>query len=322
MQLIDLTHAIQNGMMLYPGDPEIAIQEGLTHQRDYCHVDKLHLNSHVGTHIDAPFHFLPAGKPISAFPAENFLRRGVAIDLRRKQAHEIITAEDLRAAPLEPGCAAVLVTGWYRYFGTEEYYAHPYLSREAAELLVDRGVAIVAVDFLNVDRTFGEDWDAHQVLLGHETLIVENLNNTFALDFGKRYLFSFLPLKISGTDGSPIRAVAWETEPIEDRYCKVEIFLPESHFPALQQALQAVDAGHIGGYDCCLSYSPVMSCWRPLAGTTPYLGTQGEISREPEWKVEVTCKRENVDRTVEAIKAVHPYEEPVINVIPLYRTSF
>lgn len=44
-------------------------------------------------------------------------------------------------------------------------------------------------------------------------------------------------------------------------YCKLEIFIPESHFVALQQALQAVDAGHIGKYDCCLSYSRVTGCW-------------------------------------------------------------
>ena len=105
-------------------------------------------------------------------------------------------------------------------------------------------------------------------------------------------------------------------------YCKLEIFIPETHLDVLQKALWEVDAGHIGNYDCCLSYSRVIGCWRPLAGTTPYLGTRGEISSEPEIKVEVTCKTENVDRTVDAVKAVHPYEEPVINVIPLYRTSF
>ena len=109
---------------------------------------------------------------------------------------------------------------------------------------------------------------------------------------------------------------------MEFAYCKLEIFLPESHLPALQKALGEVDAGHIGNYDCCLSYSPVTGCWRPLAGTRPYLGIQGESSAEPELKVEVTCRTEQVDRTVAAVKAVHPYEEPVINVIPLYRTSF
>ena len=105
-------------------------------------------------------------------------------------------------------------------------------------------------------------------------------------------------------------------------YCKLEIFIPESHFAAQHKALQAVDVGHIGRYDYCLSYSRVIGCWHPLAGTDPYIGRENEISEEPELKVEVTCRTENADRTVEAVKTVHPYEEPVINVIPLYRTSF
>lgn len=104
--------------------------------------------------------------------------------------------------------------------------------------------------------------------------------------------------------------------------CKLEIFIPESHLEVLRTALQSVDAGHIGNYDSCLSYSRVIGCWRPLAGTNPYLGETNTISEEPELKVEVTCLRENVDKTLAAIKRVHPYEEPVINVIPLYRTGF
>ena len=106
------------------------------------------------------------------------------------------------------------------------------------------------------------------------------------------------------------------------QYCKLEIFIPETHLPALQKTLQAVDAGHIGNYDCCLSYSGVTSCWRPLEGTKPYHGTVGEISSEPELKVGVTCRIEQVNTVIEAVKRIHPYEEPVINAIPLYRTSF
>ena len=59
-------------------------------------------------------------------------------------------------------------------------------------------------------------------------------------------------------------------------YVKLEIFIPETHFPQLQKALQSVDAGHIGNYDSCLSYAPVMGTWRPLAGTHPYIGKQSE----------------------------------------------
>lgn len=108
---------------------------------------------------------------------------------------------------------------------------------------------------------------------------------------------------------------------MEFAYCKLEIFIPESRLGALQQALAEVDAGHIGAYDCCLSYHPVTGCWRPLDGTNPYLGTVGEICTAPELKVEVTCKTERVAQTIAAIKAVHPYEEPVINAIPLYQVG-
>ena len=69
------------------------------------------------------------------------------------------------------------------------------------------------------------------------------------------------------------------------------------------------------------SYSPVIGAWRPLAGTAPYLGRMGEVCHAPELKVEVTCRTDRVEETVAAVKRAHPYEEPVINVIPLYRTG-
>ncbi len=105
------------------------------------------------------------------------------------------------------------------------------------------------------------------------------------------------------------------------RCFKLEIFIPESHFSELRGALQSVDAGHIGNYDCCLSWSRVTGTWRPLAGTAPYIGRENEISEEEELKVEVTVREEKLDESLRAVKAVHPYEEPVINVIELYRAG-
>lgn len=105
------------------------------------------------------------------------------------------------------------------------------------------------------------------------------------------------------------------------KYCKLEIFIPETHISQLQKALQSVDAGHIGNYDSCMSCSKVTSYWRPLDGTSPYIGNVGEISCEPEGKVEVTVFTEKVDETIQVIKEVHPYEEPVINALPIYRTK-
>lgn len=102
---------------------------------------------------------------------------------------------------------------------------------------------------------------------------------------------------------------------------KLEIFLPESHFDAVREALWSVDAGHIGAYDRCMSWSRVHSCWRPLEGTDPFLGTPGEVCRAEELKIEVCCRGERLCETLAAIRAAHPYEEPVINVIPLAATG-
>ena len=108
---------------------------------------------------------------------------------------------------------------------------------------------------------------------------------------------------------------------MEFKYCKLEIFIPETKILELQKALQKVDAGHIGNYDSCMSVSQVTGYWRPLDGCDPYIGENGKISSEPEAKVEVTIYAEAVERTIQAITEVYPYEEPVINAIPIWKTK-
>ena len=102
---------------------------------------------------------------------------------------------------------------------------------------------------------------------------------------------------------------------------KLEIFVPESHFEEVCQALWSVDAGHIGSYDRCLSWSRVNSCWRPLEGTNPYDGVPGQLSRAEEVKIEVCCRGERLEETLAAVKGVHPYEGPVIYVLPVSGTG-
>ena len=98
---------------------------------------------------------------------------------------------------------------------------------------------------------------------------------------------------------------------------KLEIYIPETHLKELQGALLKVDAGHIGNYEGCLSYYRVSGTWRPLKGADPYNGEVGEISEGEETKVEVIIDADRTAETVAAVRRVHPYEEPVINLIPL-----
>lgn len=99
---------------------------------------------------------------------------------------------------------------------------------------------------------------------------------------------------------------------------KIETFIPEEYVKELRKNLNDIGALTIGGnYDNCMSVSKVTGSWRPLEGADPFEGTIGEICEEEECKVEFCCKREIVKKAVDIIKKVHPYEEPVINIIPM-----
>ena len=98
---------------------------------------------------------------------------------------------------------------------------------------------------------------------------------------------------------------------------KLEIFIPCSHLDALREALHSAGAGMMGNYDNVMGYSPVKGFFRPLPGACPYDGEIGVLTETDELKVEVCCETEALAKTVTAIRAVHPYEVPVINAISL-----
>ena len=98
---------------------------------------------------------------------------------------------------------------------------------------------------------------------------------------------------------------------------KLEIFIPCTHLEALREVLRSVGAGAVGHYDSAMSYSLVKGSWLPLPGANPYDGEIGVLTEADEYKVEVCCPRPILEQAVEAIRAVHPYETPVINAIPL-----
>jgi len=98
---------------------------------------------------------------------------------------------------------------------------------------------------------------------------------------------------------------------------KIEIFAPPEAEAALREALAQAGAGVIGDYDHCVTVTPVKGYFRPLPGSNPYSGTQGEISRVEEVKIEAVCRREQLAAVDAAVRKAHLYEEPVILYLPL-----
>jgi kynurenine formamidase len=105
-------------------------------------------------------------------------------------------------------------TGWEDHYGSERYFQHPYISEELARWLVARRVSAVGVDFLSADmphamRPPGYAGPAHNVLLGNEILVIENLANLKGLA-GRRLRVFALPIHVKGADGAPARIIALE----------------------------------------------------------------------------------------------------------------
>jgi len=103
---------------------------------------------------------------------------------------------------------------------------------------------------------------------------------------------------------------------------KIEVYLPAEYLESIQLALTAAQAGIVGNYDNVFATTQVTGHWRPLPGSDPFQGNIGEIETAPEIKLEVNCKKEHVSVTLQAIRAAHPYEEPLLRVIPILNQYF
>ena len=103
---------------------------------------------------------------------------------------------------------------------------------------------------------------------------------------------------------------------------KIEVYIPCEFVTKLRDELSKVKAGIIGNYDSCMSVVNVKGYWRPLEEANPYSGKVGEVSEGDECKTEVRCRIEYVKDAIEVIKKVHPYEEPVFNIIPIINDIF
>ncbi len=209
--LYDLSQPIATGMTYVPGDPEPRVAP--CPASPPWRVSEVHVGSHSGTHMDAPAH-ISLGTTIDQIPLERLVGPGVVVDVYGKRPGERIGLADVGPEAqehLRRGRWAIFYTGWSRHWGTLDYLTHPSLDPALARTLVEWGVGLAAMDMLNPDDTASGAAVVHETLLGAGVLIVENLTGLERLRAGQVYTFAFLPLKLAGGDGAPLRAVAWDT---------------------------------------------------------------------------------------------------------------
>ncbi|WP_436924795.1 cyclase family protein [Halosimplex amylolyticum] len=216
MQPLDLSHPLATGMPVYPGTEPVAVEPRATRESDGYRTTRLDLDSHAGTHVDAPAH-LTDGPSLDEFSPERFRFSAARVDLRPLDPRESVGVDALRGGlAVDPAAVdlVVAVTGWDRHWGDERYFDHPYLTAEAATWLAERECDL-GVDTINPDLTPTENADAdepegfpvHETLLGADRLIVENLRRLDRLP--DRFELHAYPLRFEGADASPVRAVAY-----------------------------------------------------------------------------------------------------------------
>lgn len=168
---------------------------------------------HVGTHVDAPCHFVAGGASIDQIPPERFVLSAVVWAVVPGTDGQIdLAAVEPAERLLRRGDALVLSSGWGEMWQLPEYGEHPFLEPAVARWCVERGVTLVGVDFLTPDmpsrlRPPGFDYPIHNTLLGNGVLIAENLAGVAGLA-GARVDLLLAPIPLVGADASPVRALA------------------------------------------------------------------------------------------------------------------
>lgn len=208
-KIVDLSHCLENTTVVYPGDPKPVITVATTMENEGYNLSNVHIGSQSGSHVDAPYHFLAEGKTIDQMELGYCMGNGLVIDMSEKGEEEEIYLADLQ--PYEEQLKNVDIvlfrTDWYRFAGEERFFRHPYLSKAAGEYLLAHHIQTVASDAINIDRTGGSEFPIHDMYAKASGLIAENLAHFDEIDFQNPFVI-FLPLKLSGVDGSPVRAVA------------------------------------------------------------------------------------------------------------------
>jgi arylformamidase len=210
--LIDISHAVTDGMVTYPGLPAPEIGEHLTREQAeeaYApgvtfQIGRICMVANTGTYVDSPYHRFADGVDLAGLDLERLAGRpGVVVDHAGREIGPDAFA-DLDVA----GRAVVVRTGWDRHWETPQYgEVHPFLTRAAAELLADSGPALVGIDSLNIDDTDDPQRPVHTLLLGAGIPIVEHLCNLGALPT-EGFRFHATPVKVRGFGTFPVRAYA------------------------------------------------------------------------------------------------------------------
>lgn len=212
-KLRDISVTLSPNIAVWDGDPKLEISPlaSLDHG-DIANVSYIKMGVHIGTHIDAPIHFVPGKPGIDLIPLKTLIGACWVCDLTR--VHKVITGEELEGANVPKDTQRLLIkTSNSKLWETQpnefdkNFIA---LDSSAAAWITKRGLTLVGIDYLGIEpfESVSNGAQTHKILLAAETVVVEGLNLT-GVEPGK-YELICLPIKIKNSDGAPCRAILVE----------------------------------------------------------------------------------------------------------------
>lgn len=209
-RIVDLTHRLVPGKELY------ALDLGRHNERHGDEGDimsTVYLWSHVGTHVEAPLHYLAKGSDTSGIPIEKLMGPAIVLDFRSKGVNEAITLEDLKkAGSVEVGDRVMTMTGRHTSYRTPQSHERPFLTEEAVRWLVeDRKINCLGTDSSGYEVRGVSNHPDHLLITSAEIPVLECLANLVELK-SKRFFLIALPVPVVGLDAFPVRAIGIEPE--------------------------------------------------------------------------------------------------------------
>jgi arylformamidase len=184
-------------------------------------MSRVEIVTHIGTHIDAPAHFIENGDTIGTVPLEKIVKKGRIVPLTDTPPGGPVTADAVLATGVEIDASVIpiLHTGWTeKTWGTDDFWDNmTYLDTSISELMIERGVSAVAIDCFpeipfwrnGMERdTSKPPGPNHRALLGNNTIIIQMLTNISAIAGEEDFTLVAVPLRLEGLDGSPARVFA------------------------------------------------------------------------------------------------------------------
>ena len=209
-RIVDLTHTLHPYKEQYT--LEIA-QRGKRQGPEGDIMSVVYMWSHVGTHVEAPLHFLTDGGDTASLPIDKLMGSAIVLDFRHKQVNEAISLEEIQAAGyIQIGDRVLTMSGRHTQYRTPASHDRPYITEEAMRWLVeDRKINCLGTDSSGFEVRGVSHHPDHRLLTHAGVPVLECLTNLDELKKQRIFLIA-LPWPVIGLDACPVRAIAIEPE--------------------------------------------------------------------------------------------------------------